>query len=182
MFKMIVAMSRNRGIGFKNRLPWDLKQDLKFFKDNTIGNENNVVIMGKKTWYSIHHSISEPLPKRDKIIMTSSTDAVVFTPNCHIANNIENVIKICNENKYSERWIIGGEQVYKEFIKANVVQEIWVTEVDKYYNCDTFFPELPSHFNLIIKGQKIWEKGVPFRFTCYATNNCNQSSLHTHIS
>ena len=68
---MIVAMCRNRGIGYDNGLPWKLRKDMKYFKRMTIGDGNNCVIMGKNTWYSLRTSITEPLPKRDKIIMSS---------------------------------------------------------------------------------------------------------------
>ena len=37
MFKMIVAMSRNKGIGYGNSLPWKLQKDMKYFKKMTIG-------------------------------------------------------------------------------------------------------------------------------------------------
>ena len=38
MFKMIVAISKNRGIGLGNSLPWKLKADMKYFKNTTLGN------------------------------------------------------------------------------------------------------------------------------------------------
>jgi dihydrofolate reductase len=34
--KLIAAISRYRGIGKDNRLPWNCKRDLKFFYDNTV--------------------------------------------------------------------------------------------------------------------------------------------------
>ena len=51
--KLIVAFSRNYGIGYKNKIPWLLKKDLNYFKKLTIGNGNNAVIMGKNTWKSM---------------------------------------------------------------------------------------------------------------------------------
>ena len=46
---LIVAYCRNRGIGFQNKLPWKLSQDMNRFKNLTIGNGNNAVVMGKNT-------------------------------------------------------------------------------------------------------------------------------------
>jgi dihydrofolate reductase len=52
--KAIVACDSNYGIGMYNNLPnWKLKDDLKKFKQLTIGNGNNAIIMGKNTWLSI---------------------------------------------------------------------------------------------------------------------------------
>ena len=50
---IIVACCKNFGIGFRNKLPWHLKKDLKYFKENTIGDGNAAVVMGRKTWLSI---------------------------------------------------------------------------------------------------------------------------------
>ena len=44
--KLIVAFCKNRGIGYKNNLPWKLKSDLIRFKSLTIGNGNNAIVMG----------------------------------------------------------------------------------------------------------------------------------------
>ena len=53
IFNAIAAISKNKGIGLNNKLPWKLKEDLIRFKKITIGNGNNSVIMGKNTWNSI---------------------------------------------------------------------------------------------------------------------------------
>ena len=65
--KLIVAYCKNRGIGFQNQLPWRLSADLKRFKELTIGNGNNAVIMGRNTWASLP-SEYKPLPKRENIV------------------------------------------------------------------------------------------------------------------
>ena len=70
---IIVAHCRNRGIGFQNQLPWQLSADLKKFKELTIGNGNNAVIMGRNTWASLP-SRYKPLPKRENIVLTTEID------------------------------------------------------------------------------------------------------------
>ena len=166
MFKMIVAMSRNRGIGYCNSLPWKLQKDMKYFKRMTKGKGNNCVIMGKNTWYSLRSSINEPLPKRDKIIM-SSKNIGIFTPHCKLANNVQATIDICAKNSYDERWVIGGEQIYNTFMDNDLVDEIYITQIDNDYMCDTFFPEIPSNFILVTSTESVWEENVSFRFERY---------------
>ena len=46
----IVALDNKNGIGYDNKLPWKLKGDLKRFKEITVGNRNNCIIMGKNTF------------------------------------------------------------------------------------------------------------------------------------
>lgn len=46
---MIVAFCKNRGIGYKNRLPWNIPNEIKYFKKKTSNGDNNVVVMGRNT-------------------------------------------------------------------------------------------------------------------------------------
>ena len=52
-FKIIVAVCKNNGIGYKQDLPWKIKEDLRYFSKTTKGNGNNAIVMGKNTWLSI---------------------------------------------------------------------------------------------------------------------------------
>ena len=65
---IVVAACKNRGIGFKNKLPWKLTKEMKYFKELTIGEKNNAVVMGRKTWLSIPEK-NRPLPKRENIVL-----------------------------------------------------------------------------------------------------------------
>ena len=54
--------------------------------------------------------------------------------------------------RYNEIWIIGGEKVYKSMIDMNsttniLIDEFYITYIDKEYKCDTFFP-LIENMNL----------------------------------
>lgn len=89
-FKLIVAMSKNRGIGCNNSLPWNIKEDLVNFSKITKGNGNNAIVMGKNTWLSIR---SKPLPKRDNLILSSSLKGI---PNTY--DSIDNLILHCKKN------------------------------------------------------------------------------------
>jgi dihydrofolate reductase len=65
---LIVAMAKNRVIGFDNDLPWHLPEDLKRFKDVTMGKP---VIMGRKTFQSIESRLEEsPCPGRPNIVIS----------------------------------------------------------------------------------------------------------------
>ena len=66
---LIAAMSQNEVIGNKNSLPWHIPEELKFFKETTLGKP---IIMGRKTFDSLG---KKPLPKRKNIILSSSSTA-----------------------------------------------------------------------------------------------------------
>ena len=66
MISMIVAMDANRVIGYKNKLPWYIPDDLKNFKQLT---SNNVVVMGRKTYESL--PFQHGLPNRINVVVSS---------------------------------------------------------------------------------------------------------------
>ena len=92
--KLIVAMCKSGGIGYRNEIPWNIKKDLLYFSNKTTGeygkymrnikNSNtntsvandkdlkkNAIIMGKNTWLSLP-KYPDPLKNRDNIILSTS--------------------------------------------------------------------------------------------------------------
>ena len=55
----VAAMASNRVIGKGGKLPWHLPEDLRFFKQTTLGHP---VLMGRKTFESIVARLGKPLP------------------------------------------------------------------------------------------------------------------------
>ena len=148
-FKIIVAVCKNNGIGYKQDLPWKIKEDLRFFSKTTKGNGNNAIVMGKNTWLSIGE---KPLPKRDNLILSKSLynkklegDSVNITSqdvSAPIFDSIESLKSWCREKNYEEIWIIGGESIYNQFINDPDTKEICITKIDNEFECDTFFIDL----------------------------------------
>ena len=140
---IIVAYSNNKGIGKDNSLPWKISSDLKKFRNLTIGNKNNAIIMGKNTFISLNN---KSLPYRDNLILSSSLEINNIDNNKNVTKSFKNekVLKKFLDNKnYDELWVIGGENIYDLFLnKTNifVVKNIYITLLDKEIQCDTFFP------------------------------------------
>ena len=142
-YNIIVAFSKNRGIGLKNRLPWNIPSDLKKFRKLTIGNGNNAVVMGKNTWNSLPVKY---LKSRDNLILSRNLkiDTIYDTKQVKTFTDIETLEEHCSEKKYECVWIIGGTQIYKEFLESkNIdIENIYVTYIDSDFECDAFFPEI----------------------------------------
>ena len=64
----VVAASENNAIGKDNRLIWRLPDDMKFFKEKTIG---HCIVTGRKNYESIPDKF-RPLPDRTNIVVTRS--------------------------------------------------------------------------------------------------------------
>ena len=117
-FSIIVACSSNGGIGFENKIPWYLPDDLKNFKkitsfvnDNT---KRNAVIMGKNTWESLP---IKPLPNRLNIVMTSNPEYEINDKSVIVANSFEDVFMYCSPSNIENIFIIGGTQIYNDCFK-----------------------------------------------------------------
>jgi dihydrofolate reductase len=127
---IIAAMSKNRVIGFKNKLPWKLPADLNRFKKITMGKP---IIMGQTTF----HSIGKPLPGRINIILTR--DFNFSHKECFVAHSIEEALSIAfrfTEN--GEVMICGGESVYRQFLP--IAEKMYLTLIEENFEGDAFFP------------------------------------------
>ena len=145
-FNIIVAQCKNGGIGISNDLPWKIKSDLKKFYKLTKGNGNNAIIMGRNTWNSLNN---KPLKLRDNLILSTSLNFEITNDNNYITktfNNINSIIDFCKNKNYDNIWIIGGEKIYKSFLEyGNIVDNIYLTLIDKDYRCDIFFPHIDKN-------------------------------------
>ncbi len=133
MISIIVAITKDRAIGFKGGMPWRLSADLKRFASLT---KKHTVIMGRKTHESILKALGKNLPDRNSVIITNQKD--YSAPGCTVLHSINDLQKtLINNNE--EVFIIGGGEMYKQFLP--LAQKLYITEVGKDYVGDTFFPE-----------------------------------------
>lgn len=150
MISAIVAVDENWGIGFNGELLEKIPEDMEYFKDLTIGNKDNVVVMGKKTF----NSIQSYLPYRANIIIShSGFNGAKFDKREYMSNyNNGFPIVFTTLNAFKERiefyktsytdiFIIGGGQIYKELLPF--CDRVYVTKIFKSHNnVDTYFPML----------------------------------------
>lgn len=137
MSSIIVAQANNRVIGSKNDLPWYLPADLKHFKDLTTG---KTVVMGGLTFESIKTRLNGPLPNRRNIIVSH-----ILKPNSEdgfeICNSIDGLKKLVDIDS-EDVFIIGGGQLYRSSLEEGIVSKIFLTQIYKTIQGDTYFPEL----------------------------------------
>ncbi len=131
---LIAAVAENGVIGRNNQLPWHLSEDLKYFKQVTLGKP---IAMGRLTW----ESIGRPLPGRTNIVISRNTEleieGVRVVPDLGAALDLAQTIAEIDGRE--ELMVIGGGQIYQQALP--LVQRMYLTEVHADVSGDAFFPE-----------------------------------------
>lgn len=128
---IIVAMARNGVIGARGSIPWHLPDELKRFRNITMGHH---IIMGRKTW----ESIGRPLSGRTSVVVTRQTG--YRAPGAIVAHSLDNAIEACRDDE--EIFVIGGAELYAQALPH--ANRIYLTVVDADVEGDTCMPELDA--------------------------------------
>lgn len=127
------------GIGINNMTLFHIKNDLENFKTQTMG---NVVIMGRMTYESLPQG--KPLDGRINIIITKNKDySIEPCDNAFIVHSIEDAVDICHTLYSDKEWfVIGGEEIYAQFMALDLVDEMRMTFVNDTIEADKHFPTI----------------------------------------
>lgn len=133
LISIIVAMGRNRAIGFQNTLPWRLSADMQRFKRLTMGHH---ILMGRKTY----QSIGRPLPGRTSIIITRQPD--FQSEGCLVVHSLDEAVALAQARGEQEAFVIGGAEIYAQALP--IADRLYLTLVDAAPEADAFFPEFDA--------------------------------------
>lgn len=126
----IAAVARNNVIGNQGQLPWKLSDDMKHFKNTTVG---KIVLMGRTTYHSLY---VKPLPNRVNWVLSRDPDFAPESPDVRVFRSIEEVLAAPRE---IEMVVIGGAEIYRQMMPH--VTRMYLTYVDADFEGDAFFPE-----------------------------------------
>jgi dihydrofolate reductase len=129
MLSLIVAMTPERVIGCKGKMPWHNPADLRWFKENTL---HKPIIMGRATW----DSIGRPLPHRHNIVVTRQADYEL--KEATVVNSLMKAIELVESEP--EIMVIGGGQLYAQALP--LAQRLYLTTIHTTVEGDTYFPEV----------------------------------------
>ena len=159
-YHAIVAHDEQLGIGYGNKLPWTIPDDLIRFKKITTG---HIVIMGRKTYESIPAKF-RPLEGRINIVM-STTLSERDKKNLYFRSNIDDVRLLVDhlikDGANPIVYIIGGETVYRQWL--SYITQLEVTLVTGTYRCDSYFPKYENEFKLINSHKELLYSFLTYR-------------------
>ena len=129
---MIAAVGKNLELGKNNDLIWHFKEDMKFFKDTTMG---HTVVMGRKTF----ESLPKALPGRKNIVISSNAE--YQAQGATVVTSVEEALQIADNE---EIFVIGGGKIYAEFLPY--ADKLYLTEINaECEDADTYFPQFNKY-------------------------------------
>jgi dihydrofolate reductase len=154
---IIVAIAEEWAIGHQNDLLAYIPGDLKRFKQLTTG---HAIVMGRKTFESLPNGA---LPNRKNIVITRQPG---FTANnIEVVHSLNEAIEIGRQNNDTEIFIIGGAEIYRQFLPlATRLQITWIHH--RFEIADTFFPRFDANEWELTTEQKVTDDPkTPFQYT-----------------
>jgi len=166
MIRLIVAHDEARGIGYKNKLLYHIKEDLQRFKRLT---EGHVVVMGRKTHESLPVSI---LPHRVNVVLTRDKNYKPRNSNVIVMHDVETILNHYKSGKQDKDvFIIGGDSIYNAFIEhADVVH---ITYIHATRKADT-------HLGIVEDMNCFEEVFTPYKIETYMTD-CKDKIMYQFI-
>ncbi|MBC7836718.1 dihydrofolate reductase [Acetobacteraceae bacterium] len=153
----IVSIGKNMVIGRSDRLMWPIPEDLKRFKNLTMGHP---VIMGRKTFESILASLGKPLPGRTNIVITRDEN---YRPEgAIVTHSIEEAIEKAKEIEKEEIFIGGGAQIYEQSLPYT--DRLYLTLIDDEKPGDAYFPPYEHLFTKVIADEEHEHNGLQYRW------------------
>ena len=158
IISLVVAVAQNRAIGKDNHLLCHLPEDMRHFREVTLGRP---VIMGRKTWESLPEAFC-PLPGRNNIVV--SRNAAYQAEGASVASSLEEAI--AQAGNVEQINIIGGADIFR--LALPMADVLDMTEIDASFDADTFFPEfLPEDWQETSRKTQQSESGPTFSFVEY---------------
>lgn len=135
---LIAAMARNRTIGFNGGMPWHLPEDLRYFKEKTMGRR---MVMGSRTWASLPGL----LPGREHVVVSSRQ--LELPAGVVLVDSLERALALplrpsqsgAEQGAEPTVFVIGGGQIYQQALP--VATDLYLTEIQADIEGDTQFPE-----------------------------------------
>ncbi len=155
----MAAVARDGVIGLAGGLPWRIPEDVRRFRELTIGQP---VVMGRRTWDSLPEHF-RPLPGRRNVVVTRNP--TWHADGAENAPSIDEALLLLEDAE--QVFVIGGAELYAAALP--LADELLLTEIDSELDGDTYFPTWErGAFDETAREEHVSESGIPFAFVRYA--------------
>lgn len=165
--KLIANADRNWGIGRDGGLLFSIPEDMKRFRNMTIG---NAVVMGRKTLESFPGG--KPLPDRENIVLTTNPQYdVMGAKACNSVKELLSYVKTLP----CDVFVIGGGEIYKMLLP--LCDRAYITRVDENGAADTFMPPLKGGWSIASRSEIKEFNGIKYVYEEYKRDRICPSCL-----
>ncbi len=151
--RFIAAIDDKRGLAKKQKIPWDLPTDKKYFRDKLA---TGPVVMGYKTYVS---NGRKPYGTFENTVFSRQD---ISLDNAAVHRDAEKFFK----NLDYDVWVAGGGEIFAAALPFATI--LYITRVIGDFDCDVFFPRYEDGFRLESAGPWQAENGIRFRFEIWA--------------
>jgi len=162
---LIVAVDQEWGIGYKGNLLEKISEDMKFFKEKTVG---KTVIMGRVTFETLPNK--KPLKDRNNIVLSTKNDILI--DGVKICKDLDELFNQLKNIDTSDIFVIGGERIYK--LLLSYCKKAYITKIYQKYDSDAKMTNLDKLTNWkITENSEILtnNKGISFQFFTYENDD-----------
>jgi len=145
----VAAMASNRVIGAEGKIPWHLPEDLRWFKELTMG---GTLLMGRVTY----ESIGRPLPGRETIVMSRRG-----APGLEGVQVIRDLSGLAGSRLQGEIFVVGGAEIYRATLPY--CRDLYLTEILREVEGDRHFPV----FHDVFRFSAVIHEGHDWRIVHY---------------
>lgn len=158
--KAIVSVDQNWGIGNKGDLLMKIPDDMKFFKQMTVG---KVVVMGRGTYESLPGN--EPLKDRINIVLSTNRD--FQDDRVIICRTLDELLLELKKYPSDDICVIGGGALFK--LMMPYLDELYVTKIMAVFPADTFFDNVDQDdvWKIVSEGEMKNYQGIDYRVVKY---------------
>lgn len=182
-FQVVVAADDAWGIGRGGGLPWDLRGDMRRFRDLTTRTvdpaKTNAVIMGRGTWESLPR---KPLAGRANVVLSRSAAAADFPEGVTVARDLGAALSAAAATGAETTFVIGGAAVYAEAMASPLLDAVHLTRVRLDAGCDTRVAPLDdARLRLVNSSPTYEEGGVRYAFLTYVSRRADDGCESTNM-
>ena len=156
--------ARTRAIGKDNQILFHVPEDLKRFKELSMGHP---IIMGRKTFESIVGMLGKPLPGRFNVVVTR--DESYEYPDVAVAHSLEGAFEIAAAQQPKEIHIGGGAEIYTQALPYT--DKLFLTLFNDDRPGDTSFPEYADKFGEVTRHGVRDHEGLSYEWVDYVRAN-----------
>jgi dihydrofolate reductase/thymidylate synthase len=173
MFDVIIAMTKEGGIGFEGKLPWKCKEELQLFKQITM---NGVLIVGRKTYESL-----PTLKDRTIIVLSSNEKPKEVSKEIIFSSSISEASELY---KHSKVFIAGGAKLYDDVFNnwRHCINRVYLSVMNDPYKCDTFVKFDPMNWTVNKKFTYEHDKFIHYELLPIVTEESKYLKLLEDVS